>query len=239
MTTVNTECIWQLTFTYKHLSVTHNLSDGRAYTWQQGSCLSFFSPPKNWQYLSFARYFSGTVQFLVTWAQFSTGQAQVVILPPQIWGIVICQKVLWSSAAASAMFDPNAKLPRSVKQEEVFLMLSGRSQSSWIQLSVLTSQLTSSNHSCVKTGSLFIRNLASESYFTSDITPLLCAKLVTALSHLLFTFIVHSGEFIFPRIFFAASLLENHWFPVLSAVGAAGLFPHRPWQEHKYRKAAK
>lgn len=55
------------------------------------------------------------------WAQFYSGQAhRVVILFPQIRGIVICQSVAWSAAAGSAMFDADGKLPRSVKQEEIF-----------------------------------------------------------------------------------------------------------------------
>lgn len=116
-------------------------------------------------------------------------------------------------------------------------MLSGRSQSPWIQLSVFISQLASSNHFCVKTGSRFFKILACESYFSSDITPLLCAKLVTMLrvscSLSLYTQEnLFSPEYIFCSLSFMKSLIS-------SPVSAAGHFPHRPWQKHKYRKAAK
>lgn len=84
-------------------------------------------------------------------------------------------------------------------------MLSGRSQSSWIQLRVFNSELATSNH-LKKKKKFFSSDFWSLSHIC-DITPLLCAKLVTALLSLMLTFIVHSGEFIFTLIHFLQPLL--------------------------------
>lgn len=95
-------------------------------------------------------------------------------------------------------------------------MLSGRSQSFWIQLSVFNSQPASSNHFGVKRGSLFIRIWVCESFFVGDVTSPLCAKLVTVLCascSLSFTL----RRIYFPLNMFSAASFCFMKFPVPSA----------------------
>lgn len=114
ITAVNTECIWQLTFTQKHLSVTstscHIDTHTLARSFKPIPCLFFFfsiHPTSTNLHLSHVHKYihlhrdqGDTALFLLSWVLFYRRQAQrVVILIPQIWGIVICQSVLWNSAA--------------------------------------------------------------------------------------------------------------------------------------------
>lgn len=117
-TTVNTEWIWQLTFTQKHLSVTHDLSDRHAF--QPVSCLfSLFNLP-NRHNLSFIHFLEISVTlFCSSWVESNFTVDRLVGLlssPHRLEGLwsVSQHCGAWQQGEQSAMFDVKGKLPCSV-----------------------------------------------------------------------------------------------------------------------------
>lgn len=193
ITAVNTQSIWQLTFTQKHLSVTSTFCQMDTQTFvcsfKPNSCLLFFfqaiqqAQSHVYKYIHHLRDQGKGEPFLLSWTQFDRGQAQwAMILVPQIWRIVICQSVLWSLATGWT-------LPCSMRRESFPALFNKRrslwcyqvdhraSGYSWAFSTLRLLPLITG----VKTGSLFISIWVCESHFSGDVTSPLCAKLVTVL----------------------------------------------------------
>lgn len=166
------------------VSHTHDLSDTCIYSHQPVCCLSSFllfdQPGKHniYFFLFILLLFFAAVHSIR--AQFYHGQAHHIT--PQLWGIVIRQSFLWSSAAGWAV---QCLMPRLSflalfirKRSFGYYQVNHRAPGYGRVLSTLSllPLITSVYKPAVSSSGFW-----SVSHILNDITPLLCAKLVTVL----------------------------------------------------------